>query len=118
MRHRLLLTLVLFLPMVASAQNKKSEPLFEQAAERAAVGQYEEAVKLLNKAIDIDPAYAEAYLLLGRQQMALQQYGEAQHSFLRCLDLNPRMEQFRSEAKEGLATAQWRQHAVEHPEPF
>ena len=118
MRHRPLLTLALLLPMVAGAQTKKSEPLFEQAAERATVGQYEEAVKLLNKAIDIDPAYAEAYLLLGRQQVALQQYGEAQQSFRRCLDLNPRIERFRTEAAEGLATAQWRQHAMEHPVPF
>lgn len=114
----LVILLPLAIPTIVNGQTKKSEPLFEQAADKASLGQYEEAIGLLNKAIDLDPSYAEAHLLLGWQHMALQQYAEAKRSFQRCIDLNPRIEQFRTEAKEGLLTAEWRQHAVQNPVPF
>ena len=117
-RRALTLALLLLAATASVAQTKKSEPLFEQAAERAAVGQYEQAIQLLNKAIDIDPSYAEAHLLLGQQHMALGHYADAERSFQRCLDLNPRLARFRDEAAEGIRTAQWRQHAIEHPVPF
>ncbi len=114
----LLIALLLLAPLVVLGQTKKSEPLFEQAAEKSVVGQYEEAIKLLNKAIDIDPDYAEAHLLLGQQHMALLHYAEAAKCFQRCIDLNPRIAQFGKEAREGLKKAQWRQYAMEHPVPF
>lgn len=48
-----MIVILLLLPLVAMGQTKKSEPLFEQAVEKSIVGQYEEAIKLLHKAIDI-----------------------------------------------------------------
>ena len=68
---RLAIIALLFSPLAAVGQNAKSEPLFNQAVEKSVVGQYEEAVKLLNRAIDADPKYAEAWLLLGRQHLLL-----------------------------------------------
>ena len=56
---RLAIIALLFFPLAAVGQNAKSEPLFNQAVEKSVVGQYEEAIKLLHKALDIDPAYAE-----------------------------------------------------------
>ena len=112
------------LPVVAMGQNAKSEKLLEQAVEKSVVGQYEEAVKLLNKALDIDPSYAEAWLLLGRQHLLLEQYAEAAEHYdhaatlLANLKENKSVLQWRQEAQEGLRVARWRKHAVENPVPF
>lgn len=117
-RNVLLLTLLLALPLAAAGQTKKSEPLFEQAVEKSVVGQYEEAIRLLRRAVDIDPGYAEAWLLLGNQHMELGQYREARALYQRCLDLDPKSPRWRQEAADGVRTAEWRQHAVEHPVPY
>ena len=98
--------LLLLLPVVAVGQNAKSEPLFERAVEKSVVGQYEEAIKLLHKAIDIDPGYAEAYLLLGNQHMALMEYAKARECYQQCLDLNPKSSRWQQEARDGIRTAE------------
>ena len=113
-----MLMLFLLLPLVAAGQTAKSEPLFEKAVEKSVVGQYEEAIKLLTKAIDVDPGYVEAYLLMGNQYMALTQYAKARDCYQRCLDLNPKSTRWQQEAREGIRTAEWRQHAVDNPVPF
>ncbi|MBQ9418175.1 MAG: PD40 domain-containing protein [Bacteroidales bacterium] len=110
--------LLLLLPLQAAAQTAKSEPLFDQAVQKSIVGQYEDAIRLLHKAVDIDPTYAEAYLLLGNQHMALGQYRLAEEQYRHCLSLNPRSPRWRQEAEEGIRTAQWRQQAVDNPVPF
>ena len=118
MKEKLLIALLLLLPVAALGQNKKSEPLFNQAVEKSIVGQYEEAIALLHKALKVDPTYAEAYLLLGNQHMQLQQYTTARDCYQQCLDLNPTSSRWLQEARDGIRTAEWRQHAVEHPVPF
>ena len=117
MKKCMLIVLLAF-ALTAAAQNKKSEPLFEQAVEKSTVGQYEEAIALLKRALKADPTYVEAYLLLGNQYMFLQQYTEAQACYQEALDLKPRAERWRKEAEEGIRTATWRAAAVEHPVPF
>lgn len=114
----ILLAVLLATPVISFGQTKKSEPLFEQAVEKGVVGQYEEAIKLLHKALDIDPGYVEAYLLLGNQHMALGQYGEACEQYRNALGLNPVSKRWRNEAELGIRTAEWRKNAVENPVPF
>lgn len=113
---------VAFVLLLASApawgQNSKSEPLFERAVEKSTVGQYEEAIKLLHRAIDADPGYVEAWLLLGNQHMALGDYAAAREQYQHCLDLNPSSTRWTQEAREGLRTVEWRLNAVENPVPF
>ena len=99
-------------------QNKKSEPLFNQAVEKSIVGQYEAAIDLLHTAIKVDPTYAEAYLLLGNQHLSLEQYATARECYQHCLDLNPSSTRWVQEARDGIRTAEWRQHAVDNPVPF
>ena len=113
-----LVCLLLLASASAYGQTPKSEPLFEQAVEKSVVGQYEEAIKLLHKALDIDPGYAEAWLLLGNQHMALGQYALAREQYQHCLDLHPKTMRWVQEANEGIRTAEWRQHSVENPVPF
>ncbi|MCR5589218.1 MAG: tetratricopeptide repeat protein, partial [Bacteroidales bacterium] len=87
MRKQLMI-LLLLLPLAAAGQTKKSMPLFEQAVEKGVAGKNEEAVKLLLKALDSDPGYAEAWLVLGNQYMVQEKYAEAVDSYERCLDLD------------------------------
>ena len=117
-KEKLLIALLLLLPVAALGQNKKSEPLFNQAVEKSIVGQYEEAIALLHKAIKVDPTYAEAYLLLGNQHLLLEQYAKAVECYQQCLDLNPSSTRWVQEARDGIRTAEWRRHAVENPVPF
>ncbi len=121
---KLTLMMLLLLPVMAVGQNAKSEPLFNQAVEKSVVGQYEEAVKLLNKAIDLDPGYAEAWLLLGRQHLLLEKYADAIENYERAATLladlkeSKSVKQWRREAQDGLQMARWRKKAVENPVPF
>lgn len=116
--RRYALALMLLLPIAAVGQTKKSTPLFERAVEKSVVGQYEEAEQLLLKALDIDPGYAEAWLVLGHQQLYLEHYDAAAESYGRCLELNPSSKRWQQEAREGKRVALWRKHAVENPVPF
>ncbi|MBR6292892.1 MAG: PD40 domain-containing protein [Bacteroidales bacterium] len=116
MRRAILL--LLLLPLAAVGQTPKSEPLFERAVEKSVVGQYEEAIKLLHKAIDVDPTYAEAYLLLGNQHLMLTQYDKALECYQKAYDLTSEGSRWHSEARESIATASWRKHAVENPVPY
>lgn len=109
---------VLMVAQGAAGQTKKSEPLFEKAVEKSVVGQHEEAIGLLKKALAADPTYVEAHLLMAGQYMFLNQYATAAEWYQAALDLNPSAARWLKEAQEGLRTAQWRQHAVEHPVPF
>ena len=115
---KLLYISLFLLPTMVWGQTKKSEPLFEQAVEKGIVGQYEEAIRLLNKALDIDPGYAEAWLLLGNQHLQLEQYAQARECYQHCLSLNPSSTRWVQEARDGIRTADFRQHAVENPVPF
>jgi tetratricopeptide (TPR) repeat protein len=51
------------------------------------VGRYEEAVKVLNEALIIDPKYAETYHLMGLCQLQLKQNNEACTSFAKAKEL-------------------------------
>jgi outer membrane protein OmpA-like peptidoglycan-associated protein len=126
--------LLLLLPLVAAGQGKTPKALFNQAVQKGVVGQYEEAVKLLHKALDADPEYDEAWLVLGNQHMALEHYNDARDSYRRAIELfddhieaaeqkgkaplAARLKQWREEARKGQHTAEWRQHAVDYPVPF
>ena len=117
-RNVALVALLLLLPLMGWGQNKKSEPLFDRAAELSAQRRHKEALELLQQAVDVDPEYVEAYLLLGIQYMKLEMYDQAEESYAQCLALNPRSPRWRAEAEEGVKTARFRKHAVEHPVPF
>lgn len=59
----------------------------ELAVVNLRVGRYEEAVKVLKGALEIDPGYAEAYRLMGIAQLQMKQKKEACASFAKAKEL-------------------------------
>lgn len=59
----------------------------EHAVVNLRVGRYEEAIKILNDALIIDPKYAEAYRLMGICQIQLKRDAEACASFAKAKEL-------------------------------
>lgn len=59
----------------------------EKAVVNLRVGRYEEAVKVLNDVLVIDPKYAEAYRLMGICQIQLKQNADACASFAKAKEL-------------------------------
>ena len=53
------------------------------------LGQYERAIQDYNKAIQLNPNYAEAYNNRGWAYYCLKQYGKALKDFEKALELNP-----------------------------
>lgn len=66
----------------------------EQAVINLRVGRYDEAVKMLEETLKIDPKYAEAYRLLGICQIQLKKNAEACASFSKAKELgDPNVEE-------------------------
>lgn len=66
----------------------------ENAVINLRVGRYEEAIKILNDALAIDPKYAEAYRLMGICQIQLKKDAEACTSFAKAKELgDPNVEE-------------------------
>ena len=59
----------------------------ELAVVNIRVGRYDEAVKVLKAALEIDPGYAEAYRLMGIAQLQLKQNKEACANFAKAKEL-------------------------------
>ena len=66
----------------AVALNKKAEGLCEK-------GKYSEAIKLLNKAIDLNPSFSLAYYSRGWVYYQLKKYSEAIRDLDKAIDLKP-----------------------------
>lgn len=72
-----------------STTDKKAEALFEEGFSLEQKGDYEGAQKALSKAVDRDPNFREAYMLLGRVDASLSKFDEAISAFQRAYQLNP-----------------------------
>jgi OmpA-OmpF porin, OOP family len=84
---------VIFLAFTVSAQvtlstkSKKAIELYEQADNYRVRAQHQEAIQLLNQAIDKDKNFAEAYYRLGLVYMAMKSYTQAISNFEKGLSL-------------------------------
>ncbi len=66
---------------------KKAQKLFEKSGEQVLSGNLEEAIELLNKAVDVYPKYMKAYLQLAELHTKLEQYEEAKKAYQKILSL-------------------------------
>ncbi len=66
---------------------KKAQKLFEKSGEQVLAGNLEEAIVLLNKAVDVYPKYMKAYLQLAELHTKLEQYEKAKQSYYKILAL-------------------------------
>ncbi len=62
----LFLTIILFVSLTANSQNTKAKNLYNSANQSYNLMRYHQAIISLNKAIDIDKKYINAYLLMGK----------------------------------------------------
>ena len=67
--------------------NPEARSLYEDGIERLELGQVSEAVERFEKAVKIDPEYAEAYSALGRAYFKLRQWDNAGETFRRAIAL-------------------------------
>jgi Tfp pilus assembly protein PilF len=77
---------------LAELQHKvpgKAAKEFEKASKAARKGDNEAAIAHLQKAIEIDPGYIQAYNNLGARYLRAQEYDKAAEEFLRALELDP-----------------------------
>lgn len=58
----------------------------QEASERESAGQWDEALKAYEKALEIDPRYAELHYRMGRALLAQGRMGEASMAFQRAVD--------------------------------
>lgn len=68
-------------------KNKKARESFQQAYEELNVGEPEKALELVNKALEKDPAYIDAYFLKADILRALRRYDESQQAYDKILSL-------------------------------
>jgi len=71
-----------------TSKSKKAVKHYEKGAYLYSAKQLDEAKKELNDAIDIDPAFIEAWLLLGDVQTDQKLYDEAIKAYLKAIEIN------------------------------
>ena len=88
MRNLLVVLFLLLAPSLV-AQSRQSIRDVEYARQAMGQNKVREAVNYLNKAIERDPDYRDAHLMLGELQLRQEQFDKALASFGRVLDLSP-----------------------------
>lgn len=76
------------------------------------------AEKCLLQAQKIDPQFAETYLTLGDYYLEQSRYNEAISQYEGFLRVDHKHKDWREDATKGIATAQFRINAMDHPVPF
>lgn len=116
--RKYIVILLIFVPLIAVGQNKKAQTQFERATEAAYHGDNDAAALALRKALDIDPSYTEAQLLLGTIELRRGNNAEAVEAYTAYQRLKGRNSLWDKEADLGLRTARFRQQAMLNPVPF
>jgi len=69
--------------------NKKASKLFGEALQAFTMYDGKKASELLNKAIEIDPKFVDAYMLLADVKESNEQYNEAELLYEKAIVINP-----------------------------
>jgi tetratricopeptide (TPR) repeat protein len=88
----ILILLAFYLIPIVQASDSTSVEWFNQGNTLRADGQYQEALEAYNKALSIDPNYAEAWTYKGNTLYRLGRYQEALDAVNKSLSINPDFE--------------------------
>ena len=80
----------LILTILAGCGNIESVKLYNQGTELLEKGQYDQAIANFDKAIEINPRYAEAYNNRGIAYLRKGQYDKAISDFTKVIEINPK----------------------------
>jgi tetratricopeptide (TPR) repeat protein len=69
--------------------SRDEEPCYALGSAAFQQGRYNDALKYLNQALDLDPSFDAALLVRANTYLQLREYARAEADFLRYLDLNP-----------------------------
>lgn len=88
-KHPILFALIVlvFSASFVSAQRQVAEKYKKIGTDLAKAGEFDEAIKNLTKAIEVDPEYAEAYNNRGNVNLKQEKYTEALKDFNRAIEL-------------------------------
>lgn len=116
----LLLTLSLAsaLAQFYSSTNKKAVRQFEEGIQALQRSDWPHAEQCLLKAIHYDASFAEAYLTLADAYLEQSRYPEAKQQYEAFLSVDKRHKDWRTDAQRGIAIADFRSYALQHPVPF
>ena len=72
-----------------SSQSKNPQELILNAAERQRIGDYDEAITILRRVLELDPQLVSAYIQMGQVYGESDQRNEAIESFKKALEIEP-----------------------------
>jgi outer membrane protein OmpA-like peptidoglycan-associated protein/Tfp pilus assembly protein PilF len=76
-------------PVVTGTQNKKAERLFGEALKMYSMMEYRQAFELLKRALDADPAFIDAWMLVADIREQNDQFQEANTVYRKIIAINP-----------------------------
>jgi predicted O-linked N-acetylglucosamine transferase (SPINDLY family) len=99
---------------VLSKDASQFDALHMLAIINAQRGNYSEGIRLLSKALVVNPDFAEAHINLGRMQAECRDYNAAVESYRRAISLNPRLPLAHSNFSAILLNLGHREEALSH----
>jgi protein O-GlcNAc transferase len=103
-----------FLKQVLSKDASQFDALHSLAVINAQRGDYSEGIRLISKALVVNPDVAEAYINLGRMQAECRDYNAAVESYRHAIRLNPRLPLAHSNFSAILLRLGYREEALSH----
>lgn len=70
-------------------QSKNPQELIQSASEKQRIGAYDEAIEMLNRALELDPKLVDAYYRIGLVHVEADQRNEAIAAFKKALTMEP-----------------------------
>ncbi len=101
---------------VLSRDGRQFDALHMLALVHAQRGKYAEGIRLISKAIAVNPGFAEAHVNLGRMQAETGDFRAAAESYRRALGINPRLPVAHSNFSAVLRNLGAREEALAHSE--
>lgn len=101
-----------------SSRNSKAIAFYEKGVDALQRAETANALKLFSQALKADPAFGEVHLALGDHYLKVEDYATARSHYEAFLHSKCSNSVWRNDAQRGIATIDFRLHALAHPLPF